>query len=90
MEVGRCGCSVGNEQLQEKVSLTKLYDKDQMDSYEDIDKINPPQTLEELIKELHKVFASDKVNIEYVKALMTMYKSNPKEWKKFAKFDPHR
>ena len=62
----------------------------EMNAYHETDTIVPPKNLDELIKELHKVFASDKVNIDYVKTLMTLYKSNPKEWKKFAKFDPHR
>lgn len=59
-------------------------------TYQNIDEILPPKTLDDLIKELHQIFESDKVNIDYVKALMNMYKSNPREWKKYAKFDPHR
>jgi len=47
-------------------------------------------TLKELIAELHKVFESDHVNVEYVHALMSSYKSNPAEWRKFAKFDRYR
>ncbi|GAB1599503.1 cysteine dioxygenase type 1-like [Argonauta hians] len=47
-------------------------------------------TLDDLCRELQHVFDSDSVNIEEVKTLMESYKSNPKEWKKFAKFDPHR
>ena len=50
----------------------------------------PPKDLDELIQELHKVFANDRVNVEYVKALLSSYRSNPKDWKKFAKFDTHR
>lgn len=49
-----------------------------------------PATLVELIDELHKVFDSDRVNIEYVNHLLLSYKSNPAEWKKFAKFDRYR
>lgn len=45
------------------------------------------ETLNDLITELHNVFNSDRVNIEYVNHLLLSYKSNPKEWKKFAKFD---
>lgn len=45
------------------------------------------ETLDDLIGELHNVFNSDRVNIEYVNHLLLSYKSNPKEWKKFAKFD---
>uniref|UniRef100_A0A0L8FP57 Cysteine dioxygenase n=1 Tax=Octopus bimaculoides TaxID=37653 RepID=A0A0L8FP57_OCTBM len=47
-------------------------------------------TLDDLCKELREVFENDRVNIEEVKALMESYKSNSKEWKKFAKFDQHR
>lgn len=46
--------------------------------------------LEVLIDELHKAFATDKVNVDYVKALLAAYRSNPKDWRKFAKFDRHR
>ncbi|XP_075219668.1 cysteine dioxygenase type 1 [Lycorma delicatula] len=48
------------------------------------------ETLKELIKELHEVFTNDRVNVEYVQDLMASYKSNPSEWKKFAKFDRFR
>lgn len=48
------------------------------------------ETLNELITELHAVFNSDHVNIEYVNHLLLSYKSNPMEWKKFAKFDRFR
>lgn len=47
-------------------------------------------TLNELITELHAVFSSDRVNIEYVNHLLLSYKSNPIDWKKFAKFDRFR
>lgn len=49
-----------------------------------------PETLDDLIVELHKVFEADHVNIDYVHHLMMSYKSNPSEWKKFAKFDRYR
>ena len=48
------------------------------------------KTLDDLTKGLHEAFAEEKVNIDYVKALLSAYKSNPREWKKFAKFDCHR
>ena len=50
----------------------------------------PPRDMNELIGELRKVFDYDRVNIDYVQALLESYKSNPKDWKKFAKFDRHR
>jgi cysteine dioxygenase len=46
--------------------------------------------LTELISELHRVFDSDNVNIEYVNHLMLAYQSNPADWRKFAKFDRYR
>ena len=60
------------------------------EDYTDVKTIVTPQSLDELIAELHKVFAHDKVNVEYVKALMTSYKSKRSDWKKYAKFDRHR
>ena len=47
-------------------------------------------SLDDLIRELQKIFAEDNVNIDEVKAILSAYKSNPKEWKKYAKFDTHR
>ena len=47
-------------------------------------------TLEDLIRELHVVFEGDAVNVETVHQLMSMYKSNPAEWRKYAKFDRYR
>lgn len=49
-----------------------------------------PATLDELIAELHEVFRSDRVDIEYVNHLLISYQSNPNEWKKFAKFDRYK
>ncbi|XP_054712735.1 cysteine dioxygenase type 1-like [Uloborus diversus] len=47
-------------------------------------------TLDDLIRELRAVFENDRVNVERVQDLMSAYKSNPREWIKFAKFDRHR
>lgn len=47
-------------------------------------------SLQDLCIELHRVFDSDHVDIEYVNHLMLSYKSNPSDWKKFAKFDRYR
>lgn len=46
--------------------------------------------LDDLIEQLRVVFQSDCVNVDYVRALLTAYKSNPKDWKQYAIFDPHR
>lgn len=48
------------------------------------------ESLKDLITQLHSIFESNYVNIEYVHHLMLSYKSNPKDWKKFAKFDRYR
>ncbi len=61
-----------------------------IEEYSDEKLVVPPKTLDELVRELHKIFANDRVNVEYVKALLSSYRSNPKDWKKFAKMDPHR
>lgn len=45
------------------------------------------ETLPDLITALHREFETNYVNIEMVNHLMLSYKSNPKEWRKYAKFD---
>jgi Cysteine dioxygenase type I. len=47
-------------------------------------------TLSDLVSQLHSVFAEDSVNVEQVYQLMSGYKSNPAEWRKYAKFDRFR
>ncbi|XP_046575860.1 cysteine dioxygenase type 1-like [Haliotis rubra] len=54
------------------------------------DKVIPPENFEDLITRLRDIFQSDKVNIDYVKSLMSAYKSDRNEWKKYAKFDRNR
>ncbi|XP_017788821.1 PREDICTED: cysteine dioxygenase type 1 [Habropoda laboriosa] len=49
-----------------------------------------PLSLSELIKALHEAFSKDDTRIEDVKNLMASYRSNPAEWKKYAKFDRYR
>lgn len=46
--------------------------------------------LTDLIDELHRVFAEDRVNVEYVQYLMESYRSDPAEWLKYAKFNKFR
>lgn len=46
--------------------------------------------LDDLVFELRRVFESDSVNVELVHYLMKSYKSNPSEWRKYAKFDRYR
>jgi cysteine dioxygenase len=47
-------------------------------------------TFQDLIDELRRVFERDEVDVDYVKELLASYKSNPKEWGKFAIFDQYR
>lgn len=46
--------------------------------------------LKSLIDELDRIFECDKVNIDLVHYVMKSYKSNPLDWKKYAKFDRYR
>ncbi|XP_026736454.1 cysteine dioxygenase type 1 [Trichoplusia ni] len=46
--------------------------------------------LEKLIEELHSVFSRNHVNVQDVQKLMAGYKSDPKDWSKYAKFDRFR
>jgi len=47
-------------------------------------------TLKELIAHLRQIFDSDDVDVELVKAVMRSYKSNPQDWRQYAKFDEYR
>ena len=49
-----------------------------------------PETLDDLIKILHKIFESDSINVEEVQGIMEAYESNPQDWVKYAKFDKYR
>ena len=56
----------------------------------DFNKIPVPQSLTGLCDKLRDVFSSSTVNVEYVKQLISNYKANPKEWKPFVRYDPHK
>jgi len=47
-------------------------------------------SMDDLVRQLRVVFQSDSVNVDYVRALLAAYKSNPKDWKQYAVFDPYR
>lgn len=47
-------------------------------------------TLKDVIHHLHEAFKTDNVNIDRVQDIMLAYRSNPQEWKKYAKFDRYR
>uniref|UniRef100_T1H7F3 Cysteine dioxygenase n=1 Tax=Megaselia scalaris TaxID=36166 RepID=T1H7F3_MEGSC len=48
------------------------------------------ESLQELITALYKEFETDYVDIEMVNHIMLSYKSDPSEWRKFAKFDRYK
>lgn len=50
----------------------------------------PVSSLEDLIAKLHKAFEGNVVDVDHVMEVMKGYKSNPTEWKKYAKFDRYR
>ncbi|KAG0721900.1 Cysteine dioxygenase type 1 [Chionoecetes opilio] len=56
----------------------------------DVTKAPQIASLDDLIRELYTVFDGDEVNVEYVHHLMSSYKSNPLDWKKYAKSDRYR
>jgi hypothetical protein len=56
----------------------------------DLDNVPVPKDLKELCEMLHQVFSDDVVNVEFVTKLIQNYKSNPKDWRKYAKYDPHK
>ena len=56
----------------------------------DVENAPVPKDLNELCQILHKIFDRDTVNVEYVKRIIENYKSNPKDWRKYAKYDPHK
>ena len=61
-----------------------------METFYDPESVPYSKNLDELIANLHKVFESDNINVDFVNALLQGYKSDPKDWKTFAKFDQHR
>ncbi|BFZ26097.1 hypothetical protein BsWGS_29136 [Bradybaena similaris] len=79
------------ELCQRNVMCSKYEDTKQPPAkFSDPSSISPPESLRELVARLHEIFEHDDISVEYVQALMASYKSNRREWKRFAKFDPHR
>merc|ERR1712154_625353 len=58
--------------------------------YSDEKLVVPPRSLQELCEQLNAVFAYDYVNVDYVQRLLESYKSDPRDWRRYAKWDPHR
>lgn len=79
MEVERQQSVIGNNGPQEcdKNIISKQYPKNSL-------------SFDRLIQELHDAFSQDSVNVDHVQNLMQAYRSDPKEWKKYAKFDRYR
>ncbi|KAK5647197.1 hypothetical protein RI129_002089 [Pyrocoelia pectoralis] len=64
---------------------------DEVKLYKELGGILPTiNSLNDLINELHTAFERNSVNVELIHYLMQSYKSNPIEWKKYAKFDRYR
>ena len=45
---------------------------------------------EALTRDIREAFSSDHVDVDHMKKLMAAYTSNERDWKRFAKFDPHK
>lgn len=56
----------------------------------DFNNVPVPNDLSELIAMLREIFSNELVNVEYVAKLITNYRSNPKDWRQYAKYDPHK
>lgn len=56
----------------------------------DFTNIPVPKDLNELVLMLREVFSHEFVNVEYTTKLIENYKSNPKDWRQYAKYDPHK
>lgn len=52
--------------------------------------LEPPKSMEDVVKGLHVLFEEDHVNVEQVISFLESYRSNPADWAKYANYDPHR
>lgn len=48
------------------------------------------EDMQDLVGGLHRIFGDGEINTEEVMDLMSSYKSNPLDWRKYAKFDTHK
>ena len=55
-----------------------------------IKKVTKVNDFDDLVSQLGQIFADDNIDVDYVQEVMSTYKSNPRDWKKFAHFDRHR
>lgn len=56
----------------------------------DLNNVPVPKDLNELVAHLRDVFSNNDVDVDYVKTLIGNYKSNPKDWRNYIKYDPHK
>ncbi|KAG7281504.1 hypothetical protein CRUP_012447, partial [Coryphaenoides rupestris] len=52
--------------------------------------VTKAETLDDLIRILHKLFEGDSVDVDEVQSVMESYETKPQEWMKYAKFDQFR
>jgi len=52
----------------------------------------PPSvsSMKDVISEIHGAFSGSEVDVDHVTEILEAYKSNPADWKKFAKFDRYK
>ncbi|XP_066269906.1 cysteine dioxygenase type 1-like isoform X1 [Branchiostoma lanceolatum] len=56
----------------------------------DLNPLPEPETLDDLVQGLKIIFQDNEINVEEVNEYMSKYKTNAREWYKYAKFDHHR
>ncbi|XP_047523733.1 cysteine dioxygenase 1 isoform X1 [Pieris napi] len=84
MEIENANCKTKVSECIDNVNMEQLYVDKPL-------KLNVEITgLDKLIEELHRVFSHSHVNIQDVQKLMLGYKSDPKDWRKYAKYDRFR
>lgn len=71
-------------------NLNETKTTDTTDIKLDLNNVPVPSDLKELVTHIRNVFSKDDVNVEYVIKLLENYKSNAKDWRQYAKYDPHK
>lgn len=79
-----------SEVLQQSNEFNSIHNDMRLIEKFDLNNVPKPNTLDELAQILHRVFAHDSINIDYVKQILRNYDSNPKEWNQYAKYDPYK
>jgi cysteine dioxygenase len=78
------------ESLNTESTISETVEIEELLARQDAENVPVPADLTELIKLLHETFAHDSVNVDYVMKLLENYKSNEKDWRQYAKYDPHK